>query len=111
LEYVKKLQGCVLIVFSLIYFTAGPVLAGQSDLDDKIGGSGHAPQSRFSSEIDIPISKDEEKRHWTKKNRWAVIIGVVLLAGSAALLGSQVANGGDDDAVPHTDTGGVKGSW
>lgn len=99
---------CAVIVFTFIYLVAGPALAGQSDLDAKKVDINHVPQSRFSIEVDIPLSKDEDNRGWTNKNKWAIIISVVLLAGSAALLSSH---GDDTDIVPYTNTGGVKGSW
>ena len=108
--FLKKI--CVLSILILVLncLVVDHTFASPPIDDVKAEDSEHTPQSRLSPEIDIPLTKDTDNRGWTKKNKWA-FVGMILLIGGAALLSAGAVNSDDGDSIPHTNTGGVKGSW
>lgn len=63
------------------------------------------PKSRLSPEIKILKKKGPNKPGWIVKNKWWVIAGLSIIAGSIFL------SNGSDDSDDNSEYGKISGKW
>ncbi len=96
----------VLIVLTFNLYL--PSIAMTQEQYAKADVPAHPPKSWSTPEIKIKEEKPKKKGNWISRNKWYVMLGLVVLAGGAAAIGGS---GGGDNGNGGEDNGEVDYSW
>ena len=103
----------VLLIIALVhnFIVVSKSFADIEPNDKRIDNSIYTPESRFTPEVEIPLTKKNDDQNGNKEKSLTFYISIGFLLVIATFITSEALITDSSNDIIHIKTGSVKGSW